>query len=69
VRGLTPLHAGLNMLPTATMMIVFAPLSGRMVGRFGARPSMVAGGLAVLAGALMLTGLAPGTSVPFLLSA
>jgi MFS family permease len=69
VRGLTPLHAGVYTLPTATMMIVFAPLSGRMVGRFGARPSMVAGGLAVLAGALMLTGLAPGTSVPFLLGA
>src|SRR5439155_9733663 len=63
------LHAGLYMLPTATMMIVFAPLSGHLVGRFGARPSMVAGGLAVLAGGLMLTGLGPGTSVPFLLGA
>ena len=60
VRGLSPLHAGLYMLPTATMMIVFAPLSGRLVGRFGARPSMVAGGLAVLASGLMLTGLAAG---------
>ena len=30
---------------------------------------MVAGGLAVLASGLMLTGLAPGTSVPFLLGA
>jgi EmrB/QacA subfamily drug resistance transporter len=69
VRGLPPLHAGLYMLPTATMMIVFAPLSGRLVGRFGARPSMVAGGLALLASGLMLTGLAAGTSVPFLLGA
>jgi EmrB/QacA subfamily drug resistance transporter len=69
VRGLSPLHAGLYLLPTATMMIVFAPLSGRLVARCGARPSMVAGGLAVMAGGLMLTGLAPGTSVPFLLSA
>jgi EmrB/QacA subfamily drug resistance transporter len=69
VRGLSPLHAGLYMLPTAMMMIVFAPVSGRLVGRLGARPSMLAGGLAVLAGGLMLTGLAPGTSVPFLLSA
>lgn len=69
VRGLSPLHAGVYMLPMATMMIVVAPLSGRLVGRFGARPSMVAGGLAVLAGGLMLTGLAPRTSVPFLLSA
>jgi EmrB/QacA subfamily drug resistance transporter len=69
VRGLSPLHAGLYMLPTAMMMVVFAPVSGRLVARLGARPSMLAGGLAVLAGGLMLTGLAPGTSVPFLLSA
>jgi EmrB/QacA subfamily drug resistance transporter len=69
VRGLSPLHAGLYMLPMAAMMIVFAPISGRMVGRFGARPSMVAGGAAVLASGLMLTGLAPGTSVAFLLAA
>jgi MFS family permease len=69
VRGLSPMNAGLYMLPTATMMIVVAPISGRLVGRFGARPSMVVGGLAVLASGLMLTGLAPDTSVPFLLSA
>src|ERR671923_1900568 len=69
VRGLSPQHAGLYLLPTATMMIVFAPLSGRLVARFGARPSMLTGGLAVLASGLMLTGLSPGMSVPFLLSA
>jgi EmrB/QacA subfamily drug resistance transporter len=69
VRGLSPLHAGLYLLPAATMMTVVAPLSGRLVGRFGARPSMVGGGLAVLAGGLMLTGLAPDTSVAFLLGA
>jgi MFS family permease len=69
VRGLSPPHAGLYMLPTAAMITVVAPLSGRLVGRYGARPSMVAGGLAVLASGLMLTGLAPGTSVPFLLIA
>jgi EmrB/QacA subfamily drug resistance transporter len=69
VRGLSPLHAGIYMLPMAAMMIVFAPLSGRLVGRFGPRPSTVVGGLAVLVSGLMLTGLAPGTSVPFLLGA
>jgi EmrB/QacA subfamily drug resistance transporter len=69
VRGLSPLQTGLAMLPTATMIVVFAPLSGRLMGRFGARPSMVAGGLAVTASGLMLTGLAPGTSLPFLLAA
>jgi EmrB/QacA subfamily drug resistance transporter len=69
VRGLSPLHAGLYLLPMAAMMIVFAPVSGRLVGRFGSRLPMVAGGLAVLASGLMLTGLAPSTSVPLLLSA
>jgi EmrB/QacA subfamily drug resistance transporter len=69
VRRLSPVHAGFYMLPTAIMLIVFAPISGRMVGRFGARPSIVAGGLAVLASGLMLTGLAPATPVPFLLGA
>jgi EmrB/QacA subfamily drug resistance transporter len=68
VRGLSPLDAGLYLLPTAVMMIVFAPVSGRLVGRFGARPSMVTGGLAVMAAGLMLTGLATDSSVPFLLS-
>lgn len=69
VRGLSPLHAGLYMLPTAAMVIVFAPLSGRLVGQLGARPSMLTGGLAVAASGLMLTRLTPGSSVPFLLGA
>jgi MFS family permease len=69
VRGLSPLHAGLYLLPTAVMLIVFAPVSGRLVGRVGARPSMVIGGLAVAASGVMLTSMAPGTSVPFLLGA
>jgi MFS family permease len=66
VRGLSPLHAGLYMLPMAAAMIVFAPLSGRLVARFGSRPSTVLGGAGVLASGLMLTGLSAGTSVPFL---
>jgi MFS family permease len=51
------------------MLIVFAPLSGRLVGRAGARPSMVVGGLAVAGAGLLLTRLAPDTPVPFLLAA
>ena len=69
VRGLSPLHAGLHMLPVAVAMIVVAPVSGRLVGRFGSRPSMVAGGLAVLASGLLLTRLAAGTPLPYLLGA
>jgi EmrB/QacA subfamily drug resistance transporter len=66
VRDLSPLHAGLYLLPMAVMMVVFAPISGRLVGRFGAGPSMVTGGLAVLASGLLLTSLAPDTAVGYL---
>jgi predicted MFS family arabinose efflux permease len=69
VRGLSPMRAGLYVLPTAIMVTAFAPVSGRLVSRFGARPSMVTGGLAVMASALMLTALSPDTSVPVLLIA
>jgi EmrB/QacA subfamily drug resistance transporter len=69
VRGISPLHAGLFMLPTAATMIVSAPVSGRLTGRFGARPSMVAGGVVVMASGLLLTRLDPGTSAPYLLGA
>jgi MFS family permease len=50
------------------MIIVFAPVSGRLVARFGARPSLVGGGIAVMASGLMLTGLTPGTSLGLLLA-
>jgi EmrB/QacA subfamily drug resistance transporter len=69
VRGLSPFHAGLYMLPMAAMTLIFAPLSGRVVGRRGARPSLVLAGAALIAGALMLTRLSAGTSVLYLLGA
>jgi EmrB/QacA subfamily drug resistance transporter len=69
VRGLSALHAGLYMLPTAAMMIVFSPVSGHLTGRFGARPSMVTGGLIVTASGALLASLAAGTPVPYLLCA
>jgi predicted MFS family arabinose efflux permease len=69
VRGLSPLNAGLCMLPTAIMVTAFAPLSGRLVSHFGARPSTLTGGLAVMASGLMLTTLTPNTTLPFLLIA
>ena len=68
-RGFSPLGAALCLLPTATMLIVFAPLSGRLTGRAGARLPMVAGGLAVLTSGLLLTSLDPNTPLPLLLGA
>ncbi|MFI1920072.1 MFS transporter [Nocardia sp. NPDC020380] len=69
VRGLSPLHAGLDLLPTAMVMTVVAPLSGRLTGRYGPRPCMLVGGLAVSASGSMLTGLTPNTSMLYLLTA
>jgi MFS family permease len=66
VRSLSPFEAGVYLLPMAAMLFVFAPLSGRLVARFGARPSMLAGGIATTAAALMLTGLEPRTSAGLL---
>jgi EmrB/QacA subfamily drug resistance transporter len=67
VRGLSPLDAGLYLLPMAAITMVVAPLSGRLVGSRGSRPSLVVGSLALMASAAMLTGLSPTTPVAQLL--
>jgi EmrB/QacA subfamily drug resistance transporter len=67
VRGLSPFHAGLYTLPMAAMTLIFGPLSGRLVGRRGARPSLVTAGCALTIASLMLTHLTPTTSIGYLL--
>ena len=67
VRGLSPLDAGLYLLPTAAMLLIFSPLSGRLVGRYGPRRPTVIGALGVVAGAAMLLGLTTHTSSAYLL--
>ena len=42
VRGYSPLHAGVALLPMAALMMIFSPLSGRMVGQ--PRSAALAGG-------------------------
>jgi len=68
-RGLSPLEAGLYLLPMAAITVVVGPLSGRVVGRVGARPSLVLGGAGLCLGALMLTGLTPTTPTAWLFAA
>jgi EmrB/QacA subfamily drug resistance transporter len=65
-RGLSPFHAGLYTLPMAAITVVVGPLTGRLVGARGARPSLVIGGGAILLSGLMLTGLAQTTSPAWL---
>ncbi|MFJ8330786.1 MFS transporter [Streptomyces sp. NPDC094437] len=53
VRGLDALHAGLWMLPLAVPTFLFAPVSGRLVGSRGPRPSLLIAGTAMTASALL----------------
>ncbi|HEY3946963.1 MAG TPA: MFS transporter [Solirubrobacteraceae bacterium] len=68
VRHFSPLHAGLYILPMAGMQLLFAPLSGWMVGRVGSRPSLLIAATAVTAAAVMLTRLTPTTPTGYLLA-
>jgi predicted MFS family arabinose efflux permease len=68
VRGLSALQAGLCTLPLAVMTLIFAPLSGRLVGSQGPRIPLLAAGASMCAGALMLVGLAPDTSLSWVLA-
>ncbi|HEX8105585.1 MAG TPA: MFS transporter, partial [Solirubrobacteraceae bacterium] len=68
-RGLSPLSAGVYLLPMAAATLVAGPLSGRAVGRVGARPSLLFGGVGICASAVMLTGVSPATSHLWLIAA
>lgn len=67
VRGLTPVHAGLMLLPMAVMIAVFAPISGRIVAARGPRIPLLVAGVGMLLGALPLTTLSATTPLPALL--
>ncbi len=56
------LQAGLFLLPNALVMLFAAPLSGRMVGALGPRPSLLVGGISLTVAALMLTRLQVSTA-------
>ena len=69
VRGLSALQAGLCTLPIAAMTLVFAPISGRIVGHRGPRAGLLAGGAGIALGAGLLTGLGPHTAIASLVPA
>jgi EmrB/QacA subfamily drug resistance transporter len=68
-RGFSALHAGLLTLPMAAMTAVFAPLSGRIVGAWGARVPLVIAGIGLTAAGLLLTTLTPTSPIPLLVAA
>lgn len=56
-RGLSALDAGLYMVPMALMCLVFAPLSGRLVGSRGPRVPLVLAGAAMTASGVLFAAL------------
>ena len=66
-RGFSAMHTGLIYLPIAVGALLFSPLSGRLVGRYGARPSLVLAGTLIAGASTMLTLLTATTPVWWLL--
>ncbi|MFJ4780599.1 MFS transporter [Streptomyces sp. NPDC088762] len=69
VRGLDALHAGLYMLPMAALTMLFAPLSGRLVGSRGPRLPLLIAGVAMAASGLLFAAFGAETSTPLLFTA
>jgi EmrB/QacA subfamily drug resistance transporter len=67
IRGLDALHAGLYLLPTAAMSVMFAPVSGRLIARRGTRLPLLLAGIGLVAGAVMLTRLSASTPTLYVL--
>jgi EmrB/QacA subfamily drug resistance transporter len=68
-RGLSPVEAGLCTLPMAAMIVLAAPLSGRIVGRRGPRIPLVLSGICSITACVMLAGLDASTPLEQLLAA
>jgi EmrB/QacA subfamily drug resistance transporter len=69
VRGLSALDAGLYTLPLAGMTLIFAPISGRIVGSRGPRLPLIAAGISMTISSVMLTNLSASTSIAWLFAA
>ncbi|MFF4226653.1 MFS transporter [Streptomyces abikoensis] len=68
-RGLSALDAGVHMLPMAAMCLVFAPLSGRLVGARGPRLPLVLAGVTLTASGALFAAFDAESSDPLLFTA
>jgi EmrB/QacA subfamily drug resistance transporter len=66
-RHYSAMQTGLIYLPIAVGALIFSPLSGRLVGRFGARPSLLSAGVLITTASVLLTFLTATTPVWHLL--
>jgi len=62
-RGYSALHTGLLYLPLAIGALIFSPLSGRLVGRYGARPSLVVAGVLLTTATILMSFMSADTPV------
>ena len=62
-RGYSAMHTGLIYLPVAIGALIFSPLSGRLVGRYGSRPSLLVAGATITVATIMLATLTGQTPV------
>jgi EmrB/QacA subfamily drug resistance transporter len=69
IRHFSAFHTGLSTLPLAIAMALTSPLSGRLVGNYGTRPSLLIAGAAFMLSTLLLTQLDVSTPLPLLLTA
>jgi EmrB/QacA subfamily drug resistance transporter len=67
VRGHSAVLSGLMILPITAPMVAISPLSGRLIGRFGARRLMTAGMTCGTVGLLVLTQIGVGSDYGLLL--
>lgn len=63
VRHYSAVDTGLLYLAMAIAMVIFSPLSGRLVGKHGTRPSLLVAGVMMTAAAVLLSTLTPDTPV------
>jgi len=68
-RGYSALEAGLLTLPMALMIVIFAPISGRLVSSRGPRLPLMVAGLGIAVAAALMIGIGDGTSIACLLVA
>ena len=68
-RGLSPVEAGLAIMPMALMTVVAAPLSGRLVGRRGPRLPLLIAGVCSVTACAMLTAIDVSTPLAWLFAA